>query len=656
MHVNHRTIALALLSASFTTAPNASAASGIEQIVVTGLRTELSTFETPAAISVITHDDIASSGAQNIAEVLQGHAGLQIRDTIGDGGRGIVVSMRGFGENAVNNTLVLVDGRRLNNPSMEAPDLGSISLVDIERIEILQGGGGVLFGDQAVGGVLNIITRRPDHPTVDVRLGGGSHDARRLTLSASQRFANGIGARLSAERRESDNYRDNNAADYRSANLLLDYEWSAGRVFAEIQRIDDDLQLPGALPAAMAHHNRRQSLNTGDFSDMETTTSRIGGSYALTPVWSLDMELTRRDSDGHGYQFAPNRSDTRISSFNPRVVGRFEHSGGTAVFTAGVDATNAEYLLEIPDFFFRTDIRQEQRDAYAQLLYPLGDTVQASVGARRSRVEDRNRVSGTRHDDAKTISTASIAWQFRPDARVLLRRDEVLRFANVDENGFVLPSVSFLKPQTGTSWEGGIEWFGPQTSARAMLFDLELDDELLYDPAALGPGAAWGMLGANINLKSSRRRGALLEWRWQVLEQLSLGGNYTLTDAELTSGNAKGKDVPYVARNSGALNATWEIGHGFSAYAEMVYTGSRYALGDDLNAFARVDSERLVNAALRWKAAQWNATLRVNNLGNQKYDTLTSEWYDPALGTAVHSRSVYPAARRTVYLSIGYSL
>lgn len=653
MRATHRLFVLPLLGTSI--ALGASAADGIEQITVTGFRTELTSFETPAAINVITREDIENSGALNIAEVLRGYAGLQIRDTIGDGGRGVVVSMRGFGENAANNTLVLVDGRRLNNPSMESPDLGSISLVDIERIEILQGGAGVLYGDQAVGGVLNVITRRPDRATASVQIGGGSHDYQHVTLNASQRFANGIGARFSAEHRESDNYRDNNASRYRQANLLLDYEWSDGRMFAELQCIDDDLELPGALPVALARQNRRQSLKTGEFADLDTSIARIGGSYALSLIWSVEMEMTRRHSDGRGRQFAPDRSDTRISSVNPRIVGRIPLASGTATITAGIDATNADYVLDIPNFFFRTDIRQEQRDAYAQLLYPLTSTVQVSVGARRSRVDDRDYVSRTKHDDAKTITTASIAWQFRPDMRVLLRRDEVLRFANVDENGFTLPSVNFLKPQTGTSWEGGLEWFGANASARAMLFELKLDDELLYDPAALGPSAPW-FLGANINLDSSRRRGVLLEWHWQAMEQLTLGGSYSLTDAELTAGNAKGKDVPYVARNAAAVNANWNFGNGFSLFAEYVYTGSRYALGDDLNAFQRVGSEGLLNAALRWRAGPWNATLRGNNLGGKKYDTLTNEYYDPLVGTAVHSRSVYPAPRRTVYLSVGYSL
>jgi outer membrane receptor protein involved in Fe transport len=112
----------------------------------------------------------------------------------------------------------------------------------------------------------------------------------------------------------------------------------------------------------------------------------------------------------------------------------------------------------------------------------------------------------------------------------------------------------------------------------------ELDDEILYDPSALGSLAEFGIFGANINLDSSRRRGALLEWRWQALQRLGLGGSYTWTDAEITAGTFDGNEVPYVAEHVGALNATWDFGAGFSAFAEYAWNGSRYALGDDARA------------------------------------------------------------------------
>ena len=640
-------IRLALLATAVSLAHTALAATP-EQIVVTGLRTEHSIIDSPAAISVITREDIEQSGALTIADLLRARAGLQVRDTIGDGGRGEVVSMRGFGENAANNTLILVDGRRLNNPSLAPPDLNTVAIADVERIEILQGGAGVMFGDQAVGGVINIVTRPTESRSLSIEAGGGSFDSSRYAVSASARMENGLGGRLSAEKRESDNYRDNNASDYTNVLGVIEYRTEDARVFAEAQYTDDQLEFPGALSVDEAKADRRQSVFTGDFGNQETTTYRVGGRYALTPAWSAEFEVSQRDIDGDAFQGgptwgAPNTSEMRVRTASPRLVGTLPRANGDALVTIGLDWTDSDYLLDIPLYYYRTDFAQEQQDVYAQLVYPLTRTIQVSGGVRRSEVDDDNHGTDRQNSDGETITTASVAWQFRDGMRALLRRDEVLRYANVDENGYIEVGLEFLKPQTGASWETGIEWFGKSLSGRVMLFDLELQDEILYDPSANGPDAIWGFYGANVN-RDSHRRGLLTEARWQLSPTLGLAASYTYTEAEITSGTFDGKDVPYVSPHSGSLSATWSAGHGISLFAEYAYDGSRYPLGDNDNSYGKVDAEGMVNLALRWEAGPWRTSLRANNVFGEEYDSLTDIY------------GVYPAPERAAYLTVGYSL
>jgi iron complex outermembrane receptor protein len=645
MTTRTRIASIAAATAFLSTAADAATP---EQIVVTGLRTEHSVLDSPAAISVITREDIEQSGALTVADLLRARAGLQVRDTIGDGGRGVVVSLRGFGENASNNTLILVDGRRLNNPSLAPPDLNTVAIGDIERIEVLQGGGGVLFGDQAVGGVINIVTRPVEARALSVEAGGGSFDANRVAMSASGRTQSGLGARLSAERRESDNYRDNNASEYANVLGQVEYSTAATRVFAEAQYTDDQLEFPGALSPQEAREDRRQSVFTGDYGDQETTTLRVGGRHAFSRAWTAEFELSEREMDGDAYQGgpqwgAPNTSEMRVRSASPRLLGTFPVAAGDALLTVGIDWTDSEYLLDIPLYAFRTDFAQEQQDAYAQLVYPLTATLQLAGGVRRSEVDDDNRGTDRQNSDGETITTATLAWQFRDGMRALLRRDEVLRYANVDENGYVEVGVDFLQPQTGASWETGLEWYGARLSGRAMLFDLELQDEILYDPSANGPDAIWGFYGANVN-RDSRRRGLLAETRWQANERLSLSASYTFTEAEITSGTFDGRDVPYVSPHTGALSATWVVLPGVSLFAEYAWDGERYPLGDNANAFDEVDAEGVVNLALRWQRERWHASLRANNLFGEEYDSLTDIY------------GVYPAPERAAWLSVGFSL
>ncbi|MEW8628115.1 MAG: TonB-dependent receptor plug domain-containing protein, partial [Candidatus Thiodiazotropha sp.] len=140
-------------------------------LMVSATRSEQVTPLIPASIRVIDRQQIERSAANNLLQLLNGQSGIQISSLVGDGSQA-VVDMRGFGPTAGSNTLILVDGRRLNNSGDQAaPDLSSIDLRRVERIEIVQGSAGTLFGNQAVGGMINIITRVPEKLSGQVSAG-----------------------------------------------------------------------------------------------------------------------------------------------------------------------------------------------------------------------------------------------------------------------------------------------------------------------------------------------------------------------------------------------------------------------------------------------------------------------------------------------------
>src|SRR5436305_9620941 len=114
-----------------------------------------------ASTTVITADDIAHSPAQTVQEIIAQVPGVQLTSLFGGvNGAQTTVDVRGFGAFATANTLVLINGRRLNDIDMAGVDLSTIPLNSIERIEITRGNSGaVLYGDNAVGGVVNIDTK-----------------------------------------------------------------------------------------------------------------------------------------------------------------------------------------------------------------------------------------------------------------------------------------------------------------------------------------------------------------------------------------------------------------------------------------------------------------------------------------------------------------
>jgi len=126
-------------------------------IVVTPSGIEQPVTDANTTITVIDQKTIEESNAGSVAELLRGQAGVHVSDIFGDGSQA-TIDLRGFGPTAGSNTLVLIDGRKLNNSADGAsPDLSLIDIDDIAQIEILQGSSGVLYGNQAVGGVVNII-------------------------------------------------------------------------------------------------------------------------------------------------------------------------------------------------------------------------------------------------------------------------------------------------------------------------------------------------------------------------------------------------------------------------------------------------------------------------------------------------------------------
>src|SRR6202022_987785 len=114
-----------------------------------------------ASTSVIPSEDIAHSPAQTVQEIIAQTPGVQLTSLYGGvNGVGTAVDLRGFGAFATANTLLLINGRRVNDIDLAGVDISTIPRDSIERIEITRGNSGaVLYGDNAVGGVINIVLK-----------------------------------------------------------------------------------------------------------------------------------------------------------------------------------------------------------------------------------------------------------------------------------------------------------------------------------------------------------------------------------------------------------------------------------------------------------------------------------------------------------------
>jgi len=600
----------------------------------------------PASVRVIDRKQIEASAASSLVDVLRTQAGLQVQDTLGDGNR-VALSLRGFGANATNNTLVLVDGRRLNNPSQEGADLNSVPLSNIERIEIIRGAGSVLYGDQAVGGVVNIITRQPSENEAYVESSRGSHDLETYRGHAFAQLGGGFSLYGSGEARHSDGYRDNNNASYSNLFSRLRYDHEAGWLLYEYQTVDDELRLPGALSEAQRRADRKASVKPLDFNDSKTEVNRFAAQQSLSEHWTANFDYSYRDTDAMAYLSQPLTQDTQVETFSPRLTAHWDSELGRSEWLFGHDHITSDY--QRISGFGATLFRQTQRDWYTQLSQPLSDDLGLTLGYRSSEAEDRNKGTKLTHTDREDSTSLGLSWQVDRHTRAFVKREDVLRFANVDDNGYTIPGTAFLKPQTGVSWETGLEWQDSIQRYQLSVYRLDLQDEIAFDGSALGPDAGFGVFGANVNLDDTRRDGLLLEGQRQLTERLSLSGQYSFTDATYQSGSFKGNDVPWVAQHTAGLNLSYLLLKGLTGYLETNYTGPRYLSGDDAHALPREGGYTLFNLGLSYDYQQFSGKLRINNLTGKRYDSFASySLWTPG------NKGLYAAPEEVVQLSLGY--
>ena len=157
-----RRLMSAIAAALMVSAVSAVAAESVEtntEIVVTASRNNRQSSQIPANVTVMTAADIEKAGYGNIVEVLRDTGGMSLRSTSGNESQS-EMQMRGFGENSEGRVLVLLDGRKLNRPDMAGINWLQVPLGNVDRVEVLRGSDSVSFGDHAVGGVVNIVTKK----------------------------------------------------------------------------------------------------------------------------------------------------------------------------------------------------------------------------------------------------------------------------------------------------------------------------------------------------------------------------------------------------------------------------------------------------------------------------------------------------------------
>ncbi len=633
-----------------------------EQITVTANRYEEKTARVAANISVINEEDISSSTATDIPSLLRAQVNVQVSD-IGGNRRLYSVDIRGFGETGPSNTLVLVDGRRVNQPSLSGVDWFQIPIDRVKRIEIIRGGrGSVLYGDNAGAGVINIITREEGPPRADVEISGGSYGSvrpsARVRGSAGDVVYSAAGSYF-----RSDGYRDN------SEIKGGDFGGSLGFRLGDAGNLDlsggihsDKTGLPGAIRESqfLAGASRVDAPFPEDFVDIDEYYFLVRPEIRFLGQSDLQLNFSARRRDSKffssftGGTFEGN-TETDMFTASPRVVLREKIGGLANSLSVGYDFVDAvEDIINTTIFGgsgsaspFELKKRNHAFYVYDE-VYPV-ESLALSAGYRHDGVTFRFAPSTPdRMSYDENLYTAGANYQFWTETFLYTNYSRSFRYPLLDEmfNFFANTIDTELTPQTANDVEVGLRHYFTDTFfGNLNLFHIDLDREIFFNPL----GGSFGF-GANENFEGiTRRRGLEIALGTQV-EGVTLKGSYSFVDADVKDGQYAGNQVPAVAAHKATVEAFIPVSYAFHVGVNGTYVGQRHFISDWSNVFGKQEGYFLLNARLSHQLERFHLFLDLNNLLNREY----SEY--GVLGGFPVERGFYPSPQVNARAGVRFSI
>ena len=646
----------------------------LDEIVVSTTGFESTLKDEVRNVHVLGQKDLEKRGYRTLREAIEKIPGVDIlSSSVGE-----KIDIRGQGDKANTAVKVMVNGVSMNmlDSAHGIVPIDMIAIEDVERIEVMPGGGSVLYGSGTRGGVINIITKKnPKDFFASIGAKIGSYKYRDFNFNVGGNASDNLFLKLGGKVYATDGYRD----DFKERGYYLsgaiNYQIGDDTTIAFTPTYyNGKLNTIDSLTLAQIMQDRRQNPYPGQSGDEKM--SKL----------DLIMDFNTKFGDNFAFDFKPYFQKIKITNYNDiktsPMYNAYESRGLFGDKKYGAN-TKGKYDYDSGEFILGYDFLYNQGDRASHIFYDVNagrmtmnhaidtvldlkktshafyfmekhnfnDNFNLSIGSRF----EHARYDVTRNAGQKMASSMPIpamnytkqdihkqknnqnnyAFEITPNYKYSDTGNVYAKF----ERGYISPSPSELTDKNPVTkqysfngldsesfqtYEIGLkdEISGVYFSVSAFLTDTK--DEIINEMLG-GHGDGW----MYYNLDKTRRYGGEISFKEYLFDKLSLNQNYSYVDTEIKKGKNKGKEVPLVSNHKFVFGANYEVIPNLNIFSDIKY----YSKKKD-SAYETIKAKTLVDIGFNYK---FNNGLMlgagVKNLFNKKYyeyESKRSDIYYPA--------------------------
>jgi outer membrane cobalamin receptor len=597
-------IAVALASFSFNTASAQDNANGV---FLTLTRKPEKLAALPVNITSVTSEQLENDKPLDVGEALYDLPGINI-NRIGSAGSNISIMVRGASSDQV---LVLIDGRRANDPASGEASLSMIPTSQIDRIEIIRGGASAIYGTGASGGVINIITKTPaeNRPSIELNANTGSYASSAYDIS--MRAADGpLSVFVTAGKSASDGWRQN--SDYDRNNFFGSFSYDAhntGKFSLTASFVNDRLGAPGTGPLVEQYDGKKELV-------ADTPFARQSDSNA---DWKLEHVKSWNDYSLKSCVYASDKDNTLNNPPKPMY-----QDNSSFVFGSEIQLSNNRGSMLGGEWYEES---YKQKDLIAGITAVEKDKITTAVYVQQELKTGKfNFIPSLRYDQNSVFDGVAC-----PHLSIVYTPNDVLKLSA--NSGKVWRAPTFndlyypldpwgevgnpkLVPEQGIASDAGAELKFTNADIKLNIFNIDMENLIMWQPI---PGTTgW----TPTNLGKSVQAGAEFEFGQKLISGLYHKLNYTYLWAQntsaLNSGDPNAQQL-LIYRPRNMLNyginytALWDMDFGVEAqYVSERTTGQTPALLPEYRVYNFMVSKKIKDLKL-WA--------RVDNFTNERYQT-----------------------------------